>query len=285
MKIRVYSDLHIDPSYFLPYTPPVLPDEDQQVLILAGDVAEYKHVAQFVLDMSKRFRHVIYIFGNHEFYKTSISRAFEKVKGKIAQLNGNRYPTNVSILENEFVIIDDVAFIGATLWSSMDERHPFTMWNAKQRMNDYRQIRMPVGNGKGQNAYGSKLTPTKTVEMHYESRQYFMETSKKLKADLGVRKIVAISHHGPTKQSIDPGYVGDGLNGAYVSELTEELYAAPIDLWCHGHVHHKFDYTVTFGHGDEYPTRVVTNPRGYRMKKYPNQMENPDFEEEALIEL
>lgn len=285
MNIRVYSDLHIDPTHFLPYSPPILEGESEQILVLAGDVAEYNHVAKFVLEMSYRFKHVLYVFGNHEFYGTSISRAHDKVTQQLTQLNGGEYPNNISIMENDYIIIDDVAFIGATLWSSLDERNPFTVWNVKDRMSDYKRIRMPVGDGKGKNAHGRRLTPEETIRRHYDSRHYIFDTAKILKADIGVRSVVVVTHHGPTNRSIDPGYVGDGLNGAYVSELTEELYAAPIDLWVHGHVHHKFDYIVSFGHGDDYPTRVVTNPRGYRMKKYPNEKELDDFDQEMVISI
>lgn len=284
MKIRYYSDLHIDPSYFLPFDVPVQEDEHEQVLVLAGDVAEYKHVSAFVYEMSKRFKHVVYVFGNHEYWDTSISRGIDKVKGKLTQLNDNKYPTNISILENDYVIVDDVAFIGATLWTSMDDRHPFMMWNAKQRMNDYRKIRMPVGNGKGQNAYGARLTPERTVAMHYDSRKYIIDGAKTLNELGTVRKIVAISHHAPSRQSIDPNYIGDGMNGAYVSELSEEIEFAPIDIWFHGHVHQNFDYVIE-GEDDDRPTRVLTNPRGYRMKKYPNQVENKNFDEAAVLDL
>ncbi|MFY0656336.1 MAG: metallophosphoesterase [Neptunomonas phycophila] len=286
MKIRYLSDLHIDPTWFLPFDPPVHKDDHEQVLVLAGDVAEYKHVAEFVFQMSKRFKHVVYVFGNHEYYNTSISRGLDKVKGKITQLNDNKYPTNIHILEDDYVIIDDVAFIGATLWSSMDERHPFTMWTAKDRMNDFKRIRQPSGDGRGQNAYGRRLTPTTTVTKHYHSRQYIMDAAKTIGNDLDqtVRKIVVVTHHGPTKQSIDPSYIGNGLNGAYVSELTEEIQLAPIDLWFHGHVHCNMDYIVTY-EDDPRPTRVLTNPRGYRMKKHPNQVENHNFVEDAVVEI
>ena len=119
MKIRYYSDLHIDPQWFLPFDPPVLDDDHETTLVLAGDIAEYKHVSEFVLDMSKRFKYVVYVMGNHEFYRTSITRAIPKIKGKITQLNDNKYPDNIHILEDEYVILDGVAFIGATLWASM----------------------------------------------------------------------------------------------------------------------------------------------------------------------
>lgn len=287
MKIRYFSDLHIDPQWFLPFDPPVLDDDNETTLVLAGDIAEYKHVSQFVLDMSRRFKYVVYVMGNHEFYRTSITRAIPKIKGKITQLNDNKYPDNIHILEDEYVILDDVAFIGATLWASMGERDPFTMYNAKTRMNDYKCIRMPRPGAipTGQGAYGSKLTPEKTVDMHYNSRYFIIDAAQTLAELPTVRKIVVVTHHGVTNQSIQPSFRGDGLNGAYVSELSDFIGITKIDLMIHGHVHHTFDYNVMIGEDDPYPTRVVTNPRGYRMIKYPNQIENYDFNPIKVIEL
>ncbi len=285
MKIRYYSDLHIDPHWFIHFDPPKQPDEHEQVLVIAGDLAEYKHVGKYLFDMSQRFKHVVFVMGNHEYYGTSISRGIDKIRDDMVALNDGHFPTNVSILEDDWVIVEDVAFIGATLWASMDEQDPFVIWNAKTRMNDYKKIRQPTGDGQGQSAYGRRLQPTTTIKKHYDSRYYIIDAAQSLGEVPAVRKVVVVTHHGPTRQSIQPSFKGDGLNGVYVSELSSYIQLAPIDLWFHGHVHHNFDYIVTAGEDDSTPTRVLTNPRGYRMKKYPNQVENDAFDENAIVEI
>ena len=288
MLIRYFSDLHIDPSHFLPFDPPILENDQETTLVLAGDIAEWKHVGQFVYDMSLRFKYVVYVMGNHEYYGTSIVRAIPKIKDKLTKLNNNQYPTNIHILEDEFVILDNVAFIGATLWTSMSGQNSFIMYNAKTKMNDYRCIRMPRSGGRhtGQDAYMAKLTPEHTVKMHLDSRYFIIDAAQTLAELPSVDKIVVVTHHGPTLQSIQPSFQGDALNGAYVSDLSDYIGITKIDLMIHGHVHHTFDYIVSTGQEtDHYPTRVVTNPRGYRMIKYPNQIENEHFDPIKVINL
>ena len=72
-------------------------------------------------------------------------------------------------------------------------------------------------------------------------------------------KTVVISHHGPHPLSVHPRYVGEALNAAFVSNLTELLPKG--DLWIHGHVHDSFDYRVG-------RCRVVANPLGYARDRY-----------------
>ena len=71
-------------------------------------------------------------------------------------------------------------------------------------------------------------------------------------------KTVVISHHGPHPLSVHPRYIGEALNAAFVSNLSELLPKA--DLWIHGHVHDSFDYRV---HG----CRVIANPAGYTLNR------------------
>ena len=52
--------------------------------------------------------------------------------------------------------------------------------------------------------------------------------------------------------------MGEALNAAFVSNLSELLLKA--DLWIHGHVHDSFDYRVA-------GCRLVANPRGYALNR------------------
>jgi len=63
------------------------------------------------------------------------------------------------------------------------------------------------------------------------------------------------------------------LNGAYASELFEDIMDTQPDLWCHGHIHSSSDYMI----GN---TRVVCNSRGY----FKIEM-NKDFNPTLTIEV
>jgi hypothetical protein len=70
------------------------------------------------------------------------------------------------------------------------------------------------------------------------------------------KKVVVITHHGISRQSVPDHFMGGPSQPAYTSELTEFVLGHPCRLWIHGHTHWAFDYHI----GE---TRVLANPRGY----------------------
>ncbi len=271
MKIKIVSDLHLE------FSDVNIPNNGCDLLILSGDIMvaedlhdypEYANTddqrvinqntglskrqanAQRFRDFLKRcsfqFPNVVYIAGNHEFYNGKLYAGLDYLREECAKYS------NVYFLENETKIIDDVVFIGGTLWTDMNKNDPVTIWTVQNRMNDYRIIR------NDREDYRS-FTPKKSVELHMITRNYIQEQVK-LYQD---KKVVVVGHHCPSSQSCHPRYQGDHeLNGAYRSDLTDIMLDNPqIKLWTHGHTHHTFDYMV----GN---TRVVCNPRGYQSDGY-----------------
>jgi Icc-related predicted phosphoesterase len=189
-----------------------------------------------------KYDQVFYVMGNHEHYHGRFDKTANLLRAVL--------PSNVTLLENQAVEYKGVLFMGATLWTDMNKNDPVTLWSVKTGMNDFRAI---------QNYYEEKglyfkLTPEATVAAHRKTLEYF----KKTLGEHGNAPVVILTHHAPSHLSIDPVYISDTtMNGAFVSDLSEFILDHPqIKFWCHGHVHHRFDYQI----GD---TRVVTNPRGY----------------------
>ena len=258
MKINVISDLHLD------FADLTLPGGD--VLILSGDICEARRLKKdmynkdmvlfehedklqrpdrynrFLIEECSKYREVVMVMGNHEHYGYN----YQKTYAHIAE----NLPANITLLENQTHTIDDVVFVGCTLWTDMNKADPLTMFHMKQQMNDYRQI---TQFNEAKHVY-HRLDPERTVSDHYVSRQFIAETVK----DNFAQKFVVVTHHAPSKASIKPQYGGDHLmNGAYSSDLSEFILENPqIKLWTHGHTHDVFDYMIG-------STRVVCNPRGY----------------------
>lgn len=103
----------------------------------------------------------VYVAGNHEFYKGSLKEGLED--GRAA---AERFP-NVHFLENDYVVINGIRFIGATLWTYywMGGRPEPAMFHAPQRMNDYRQI------AARRNPW-QRFVPEAAYRMHQESRRF-----------------------------------------------------------------------------------------------------------------
>jgi hypothetical protein len=214
---------------------------------------------RFMEEECSKYREVVYVMGNHEHYGFQYQKSYAHIASQL--------PDNVTLLENQTHTIDDVVFIGATLWTDMNNADPLTMFHMKSAMNDYRQVTMF---NESKNAY-HKLSPEKTVEDHYKSRQFIRETVEN-KFD---QKFVVVTHHAPSKASTKPQYANDTLmNGAYSSDLSEFILSNPqIKLWTHGHTHDQFDYMIG-------STRIICNPRGYKGYEERAEYFDPTFDVE-----
>lgn len=262
MRIKLVSDLHLEFSDVH-----IKNEHDYDVLILSGDIliaqdlhdhpeAKYSHLeiqvlqhgqarAQRFRDFLKRcsfqFPHVIYVAGNHEFYHGYFHKSIQHLRDECA-----KFP-NVYFLERDVKVIDDVTFIGGTLWTDMNRNDPLTMHAIRDMMMDYKCIR-------DDNLGYSKLKPAETALRHKKTKEYIANVV----AEQHDKKFVVVGHHSPSFQSSHPQYANETLmNGGYHSSLEEFILDRPqIKLWTHGHTHHCYDYMI----GD---TRIVCNPRGY----------------------
>jgi predicted phosphodiesterase len=271
MKIKLVSDLHLE------FSDVQIPNDGCDVLILAGDImiaqdlhdhpepandsdrrAIFKEEgtgyrqrnAQRYRDFLKRcsfeFPHVIYVAGNHEFYNGKFHVGIDYLRAECG-----RY-TNVYFLERDTKTIDDVVFVGGTLWTDMNKYDPLTLHAVRDMMNDFRVIR---NDQKGYTA----LKPADVALRHRDTLGYFRLVLDQHKD----RKCVVVGHHGPSFLSVHEQYRDQHImNGAYHSDLSEFILDRPqIRLWVHGHTHHPFDYQI----GE---TRIVCNPRGYHTDRY-----------------
>lgn len=266
MKLRPVSDLHLNfSSYELPYTD----DESNTILILAGDICEVAHGKQvykeFFKDVTDRFKLVLYVFGNHEFYDTSYLRAHAQFMRECGDLD------RLVILQEDTVDVDNVRFIGSTLWTDMGNADPLVMHDAKSFMNDYNLIRM----GNHQTPYHRRLTPLDTVTDNKVMKAFVMEQTIQARMD-GLIPVV-ITHMHPSPQSVGKKYKMSSLNECYHNsmEFHNEVYDNGPDLWVCGHMHDFKDYMIN-------KTRVLCNPRGYHSTK---QDEQTKFNPSLTIEI
>jgi predicted phosphodiesterase len=232
MKLQILSDLHIE---FAPYE---IVDTDADVVILAGDIhlgdKGFKWASENIKD-----KEVIYVLGNHEFYKEATPRLFEKLRIKTKG-------TNIHVLENESFSIDGTRFLGCTLWTDFEllDTLDISIASADMQMNDYRKIRISPDY--------RKARPSFTVVWHKQSLRWLKEEVEKYKGE----KIVMVTHHAPSIHSIPEEYRNDPLAAAFASNMVDYISSSNIRLWVHGHIHTAYDYNI----GE---TRVVCNPLGY----------------------
>jgi Icc-related predicted phosphoesterase len=281
MKIQVVSDLHLEfedihiknelgadvlvlsgdicVTQDLHDHPPVHPMDPTVIPNLGRRQAAAQRYRDFFKRCSFQFPHVIYIMGNHEHYHGKFDLSASYIQDSLNSMGLD----NVYLLDKGTKQIDDVTFIGGTMWTDCNKADSLTLYHLEHSMNDFRLIRVAKENFR-------KFLPSRTVSEHRRTLEYFKSVMLGLPQDA---KVVVCSHHAPSHLSIHEQYKTDHLmNGGYASDLSEYILDHErIKLWTHGHMHQCFDYTI----GN---TRVVCNPRGYND-------ENPDFNPNFIIEI
>lgn len=254
MRVQIFSDLHADVSAPRPIT--IAPAVD--AVVVAGDVCEgaergFAWLRQIVPMQIP----IVMTLGNHEFYR----RCWPD---ELAQARSVAPAYRIHLLENDAVVVGDVRFIGATMWTDYllfgEPNFPLALRTAAHGLNDHRQI-------KWQRDPWQRFRPQEAVLLHRHSRA-FIETAL---ATPFYGHTVVVTHHAPHPRSIHSRFGSDLLSAAYVSDLTTVIVAGGPSMWVHGHVHESFDYRVG-------GTRVVCNPHGYFD-------ENPAFDPCLVVEI
>ena len=244
MRIYILSDLHLEFGAFKP------PDICVDVAILAGDIDVDSAGVQWAKKYFKNIP-VIYVLGNHEYYGTSLNEHLVSLK-EIAK------ESNIHVLENESIQINDVQFLCCTLWTDFN-----LLGNARSAKNmatryisDYDAIK-----------YGASKRKVRSADILKQHHRSVAWLSKELvKKPTGKRVIV--THHAPSRKSLPDDFTNNAISAAYASNLDEIVSESNANLWVHGHIHTQKDYMIR-------ATRVVCNSRGY--SDAPNKQFNPNF--------
>ena len=227
-----------------------LPDAD--VLILAGDicVASYlkeshcgtlvgNHAHEFFRDVSAKYRDVIYVAGNHEHYGGNLDKTSDIINDFFDREN----IINIHHEHCGVVVIEDVLFIYATLWTDIDKRNPVVINRGKGYMSDYLEITYGIGE---ENTF---MTPNYATILHDNYRDFISVYAE------CHDKVVVVTHHAPNlKSCTEQSYT----NHFYAcTDMDDIILDNPcISHWIHGHTHDNSDYMI----GD---TNVLSNCRGY----------------------
>lgn len=256
MKIHLLSDLH---NEFAEYEPDGDAIAAADVIVLAGDIGIGVKAVHWIHDHMPKGKPVLFVPGNHEYYRGDLAFTLDDMKSEVDAYNRLGY--QFFLLDNQAVMLNDVQFVGATMWTDyqLSGNQPIAMYDAQQTMNDYRLIRLRY----------SRVHPTDLLKFHMKGRE-----AVRAAVETGIKTIV-ITHHAPCELSIHPRYRDQKnahINASFASNL-DRLMADNVPLWVHGHTHDSFDYNVG-------ATRVVCNPRGYA----PDDV-NPGFDGKLLLEV
>ncbi|UVD80126.1 metallophosphoesterase [Myroides albus] len=249
MKTQIISDLHLEFG-----SSATLSFDKADLIILAGDT----HLGSKGIEWIKKYipnKKVLYLLGNHEYYKGSYPKTLNKIIDAAKD-------TNIHVLENSFIDIEDIRFHGCTLWTD------FSIFGSpieygmicQSKMNDYKQIKRDP-------SY-SKLRTIDVYQIHQKSRAWLNQSLKESTA----KKNVVITHHAPSILSIPESYKNDPVTAAYASNLDDFILEHQPTFWIHGHIHTPCQYKI----GE---TEIICNPHGYLDER------DNGFDKELIIEL
>lgn len=234
MKIRYMSDLHLE---FPWSSPDWLPSIGEDVVVLAGDIGVGVRGIRWATQ-TFRGRPVLYVMGNHEFYRHHWNRLVDEAR---AAARG----TNVHLLERDRVEIDGVLFLGATLWTDFQLYGPAlrvkSMIAGRDALADFQYIEGPDGH---------VLTPQASIDRHLLSVEWLRR-----EIEAATQPTVVITHHSPTLANQHPRYAGSDLGPCFHSNR-EDLFLPPVRLWISGHTHHSCETQVN-------GILLLSNQRGY----------------------
>jgi predicted phosphodiesterase len=263
VKLQLLSDLHLETETFDPEPAP-----GAECLVLAGDIDStwrgYERFAGWPVP-------VLVVLGNHEFDGRDIDEAMAGLRALCERMG-------FTLLERQQVVIAGadgrrVRVLGTTRWSDFD------LFGAARRERAERAaayfLRLMDSTRAGQpfdaaavRAEGLAGRAWLEAELH--------RPPPRGNAAAGWDRTLVITHFAPSLKSADPRY-GPQPGTASFCNADDDLIPLA-DLWLHGHLHCRHDYTVA--RAGRAPARVVCNARGLAKKG-----EDEGFEALRVIDL
>ncbi|MCB9251040.1 MAG: metallophosphoesterase [Flavobacteriales bacterium] len=235
MRLQYCSDLHLEfkeNKEFL-LRNPIEPRAD--ILLLAGDIvplAILKDHNWFFDDLSVKFKKVIWIGGNHEFYNSDLKDYSGSFKIPVRK--------NIFFVNNEEFVFEDVHLIGSTLWGQISKSNASQV---EHSVTDFYSIKK---NGK-------KFLPADFNLRHKEDLNFIKNTLLKNSG----KKNVVFTHHVPSYKNYIVPEILKGIDEAFLVDLDKFIESSEATAWIYGHHHYN---APEFKIGN---CRMLTNQLGY----------------------
>jgi len=258
MRIQLLSDLHLESESFDPQPAP-----EADLLVLAGDIdASWDAFARFAGWPVP----VLVVAGNHEFDGRELDDAWPALRAHCDALG-------LRLLECETAVLTDavgrrIRFAGTVRWCDFELFGPARFASALRAGGYFQRVMQATQHG----------LPFDAPAVREEALRCKAWLSATLSEPAAGRwdATVVVTHFGPSLRSADPRYGSQSGTASFCN--ADDALLPGADLWLHGHLHCRHDYTVAHTHGRS--TRVVSQARGLQDKDEP-----AGFEPLKLIEI
>ena len=279
MKIRVFSDIHIDINQSFPFS--LKTSEKDEFTLIPGDVSgNVKATANWIRN---NIHNGMFIVGNHDPAYNELGWTI----GKQKQFLHEKFPEDgpVTFMDESVGVMSkmipgtNILVIGSTLYTDYQYVSEFMQRclddGNRRRAENGEDMLLPGTVNMSAAARGLNDFRWGHVEDEFDDRglkqrllrpddykKWFEVTFNKIDQlvhENHDRDIIIMSHHCPTPKCISDRYVDNNMNASYVSDLEKFITDNPnIRAWCCGHVHSVTITTI----GDK-GQLIVCNPRGY----------------------
>jgi len=288
LKIHLLSDLHLEQGeYRLPK------GLKFDVLVAAGDISP--NVRQAMDFLQAVPAPVIMVLGNHDYWSGGTVEMADRLNDFKSQSAGS----NVRVLENESLILEDIRFLGCTLWTSFGKGNRDLVRIAWHAMNDFHQIRCEKWHeshpGKlhrwlkkslkgwhDETLHSYAFNPFAAMELHQQSLKW-LRSSLREQPEGRWKRTIVITHHAPLWQILEASRMIGNLEQIVDPELwavTPSMperdkhniyrlaaYASPMDSLM-ANLGGRIDvwcHGHVHAHSDitHHGIRFLCNPRGY----------------------
>ena len=249
MRLQLFSDLHLETETFDPQPAP-----GAEVLVLAGDIDSNWTALQRFAGWPVP---VLAVAGNHEFDGRDLAQAWPALRQRCAR-------HGIRLIERESLVLISITglrvrFVGTVRWSD------FELFGPTGRARAMRAAAYFL-NGMAAQRAGQPITPALMRDESLACRAWLaaelaLPNPGPLAAG-GWQATVVITHFAPSLRSADPRF-GPQPGTASFCNADDDLIPLA-DLWLHGHLHCRHDYTVA--RPGRAPTRVVSQARGLPAK-------------------
>lgn len=239
MKISYISDLHLEVNglIFIENT------DDSDILILAGDIGKISSLLiLFLKDVCSKWKHVIYVFGNHEHYSVHGSSKFN------LELN---LLSNLYFIKNgvKHIKIENIDFICSTLWTTILNED---ISSYDIRKYDIRKMRLAsFGFENNYNRASGSFISYLFKKNCSEINDILLNLSESKSSD----EITIIITHFPPVQECDSPLFTD--HTYFHNDIDEVIKDKKVDYYIFGHTH----YTIEF---EKYGIKFLSNQVGYK---------------------
>jgi predicted phosphohydrolase len=214
LRVQYCSDLHLEFEQNRRYLTANPLRVCGDILILAGDIVplhdEFLNNSFFRF-ISKRYKQVFWVPGNHEYYYRNISDFSVSFNLRLHE--------NINIVNNIELQYEGIQFVFSTLWTKISKKNE-------------KYVELNVSDFECISKNDKKFKVSDFNKIHDESLKFVRQS-----LDHRKKKVVMVTHHVPSFLCNKPAHNNSDINEAFCVDLTDYIEKSNVGFWIYGHSH------------------------------------------------